>query len=350
MDKEIKTIAICASHVPFFKGGAEEHVNTLANELKKRGHEVDIINVPYKWYPKRQLFNSIKIWGLLDLRESNGKKIDLVIATKFPSYFINHDNKVLWLIHQYRQIYDLYNTPYSEYKNNLKGSIIRKILQYKDTKALLKYKKIFTNSRNTANRLKKFNKIDSTHLYHPPRLYDRYYTDKYKDFVLSVGRLDKIKRIDLLIKAIKYTDSRILYKVAGTGPEKTYLKNLAKSENIEHRIEFMGYISDEEVIALYANCFATFFAPVDEDYGYITLESFLSKKPVITGEDSGGPLEFVEDGVNGHIIYEINPKSLGEKINLLFKDKAKCKKMGENGYNKVKDINWDHVIKSLLER
>ena len=43
------------------------------------------------------------------------------------------------------------------------------------------------------------------------------------------------------------------------------------------------------------------YPPYDEDFGYVTLEAFLSRKPVITATDSGGPNEFVVDGVNGFV-------------------------------------------------
>ena len=56
---------------------------------------------------------------------------------------------------------------------------------------------------------------------------------------------------------------------------------------------------DERLIELYANALAVVYAPIDEDYGYVTLQAFLAGKPVITSSDSGGVLEWVEDGVTG---------------------------------------------------
>ena len=345
-----KTIAVCAAQVPFFEGGAEAHVNALVEELRIRGYEVDLINIPFKWYPHEQLLKSIKIWQLLDLNESNGKKIDIVISTKFPSYFVEHPNKTLWLIHQYRQIYDLFHTPYSGFNPSKKKDLeLRDKLIEMDNQALKTYKRIYTNSKNTANRLKKYNNIESVPLYHPPKLAGKYFTADYKDYVLSVGRLDPLKRVDLLVKSLKYCDERIKCKIAGTGPELARLQSIANEYGISGKVEFLGFVPDEELIHLYANCSIVFFAPKDEDYGYITLEAFLSKKPVVTSFDSGGPLEFVEEQKNGIVLKSLEERVIAKRLEELFFDKDKCRSFGLNGYQRVKDINWDNVINSLIK-
>lgn len=345
----VKTIAVCAAQVPFFSGGAEAHVHSLAEELKTRGYEVELINIPYKWYPREQLLKSIHIWQLLDLSESNGKKIDMVISTKFPSYFVRHPNKVLWLIHQYRQMYDLLHTPHSGFNPRSKADMrFREKLVSMDTRALKSYPRIYTNARNTAQRLKKFNGIDASPLYHPPRLAGQYLCRKYEDFILSVGRLDELKRVDLLLRTLKGCDSRIKGKIAGTGPDYGRLKKLVSEWNLSDRVEFLGYVPDEDLLDLYADCRMVFFAPLDEDYGYITLEAFLSKKPVVTAFDSGGPLEFVSDRQNGLVLTDLNEKAMAERVEALFLNESKCRAWGECGFQKAAAINWDHVIDVLI--
>lgn len=347
--KEIHTIAVCAAQVPFFRGGAETHVAGLVRELKERGFEVDLISIPYKWYPHEKLLRSIEMWQMLDLSESNGKAIDMVIATKFPSYFVQHANKVLWLIHQYRQIYDLFETPYSGFdRSRRKDMELRERLIRMDNQTLGTYKRIYTNSANTAKRLKKYNGIESTPLYHPPQLAGQYFTANYDDYILSVGRMDPLKRVDMLIRSLKYCGPKVKCKIAGTGPESQMLQSLAKECGVSERVEFLGFVTGEMLLNLYANCSAVFFAPQDEDYGYITLEAFLSQKPVITSFDSGGPLEFVEHQINGLILDSLEEEKIGKKIEELLSDKEKCRNFGLNGFQKVKDINWDHVIQTLL--
>lgn len=345
----VKTIAVCAAQVPFFTGGAETHVEGLIKNLKEFGFEVDLINIPYKWYPHDQLLKSIEIWQALDLSESNGKKIDMVIATKFPSYFVQHSNKVLWLIHQYRQMYDLFNTPYSGFNpKSSKDMQFRDELIQMDTRALKSFPNIFTNSKNTGKRLQEFNNIPSIPLYHPPKLVGQYFTADYQDYMLCVGRLDKLKRVDLLLHTLSHCQGQVRCKIAGTGPEMESLRALARELGIEERVEFLGFVSDQELLQLYANCRVVFFAPLDEDYGYITLEAFLSKKPVITAFDSGGPLEFVIHQKNGIILDSLDYEQTAQAMEGLYFDQAKCQEYGHSGYEVVKSISWDHVIKSLV--
>ncbi len=345
----MRTIAVCAAQVPFSSGGAETLVLGLIRELRERGFDVDHINIPFKWYPHSQLMKSIQLWEKIDLSESDGKKIDMVIATKFPSYFVQHRNKVLWLIHQYRQMYDLFETPYSGFDEKSRNDMeLKEKLIKMDNQVLSSYKRIYTISVNTANRLKKYNDIESVPLYNPPKLTGLYYSGNFEDYILSVGRLDSLKRVDLLIRSLKFSDSRIHCKIVGQGPELENLKILSRKLGIADRIEFLGFVSDKRLLDLYANCSAVFFAPQDEDYGYITLEAFLSKKPVLTSFDAGGPLEFVKDKSNGIVLESFDEELIGEKIDELVLNKEKSRKFGFNGYLAAKDINWDFVIQTLL--
>jgi glycosyltransferase involved in cell wall biosynthesis len=347
--KNIRTIAVCAAQVPFRRGGAEEHVNSLVRELKNRGYNVDLINIPFKWYPNEKLFQSIQMWKMLDLRESDGEAIDMIITTKFPSYFAEHPNRVLWLIHQYRQAYDLFDTPFSGFdpQNNEEMEARERLIKI-DTDELKKYERIYTNSKNTAYRLKKFNDISSTPLYHPPKLVGKYFNAGYENFILYAGRLNPLKRVDLLIRALRFCDPQVSCKIAGTGPELERLKNIAKDVGVNERVEFLGYVSDEALLDLYSRCRFVLFPPLDEDYGYITLEAFLSEKPVITCFDSGGPLEFVKDGINGIVLPTTDEKEIAPIIESLFFDTEKCREFGRQGYQEVKKINWDQVIETLI--
>jgi len=345
----IRTIGICLPQVPFVQGGAENHALALRDQLRDRGYQADLITVPYKWYPREQIVNSIRLWQQLDLSESDGRPIDLLITTKFPSYFAPHANKVLWLIHQFRQIYDLYGTPYSDFDPHDRwDEKIRKQIIALDREAIQKHRRIFSNSQNTADRLARFNGLLATALYHPPRLFPRYANTGYGNFLLSVGRLERMKRVDGLIRALPFCPPAMRCRIVGTGPELPKLQELARECGVADRVEFLGYVDDQRLLELYGECFAVYFAPFDEDYGYVTLEAFFSQKPVITAVDSGGTLEFVEDERNGFIVEPGNERQLAEKIAILFNDRELCRRFGAHGQNKIKDISWDHVINELL--
>jgi glycosyltransferase involved in cell wall biosynthesis len=275
-----------------------------------------------------------------------GVKVDLLIATKFPSYYARHPNKVVWLTHQLRQIYDLEDSEYG-----IKGgeeiekekAIIRKL----DSKFLKEAKRIFTISKNVSNRLKKYNNLESEPLYPPPKFNHQESDVIYGDFILSVGRLDPLKRYDALINAIPYFDANIKCYIAGTGREEDQLKKQAAALGVSDRVKFLGFVSDEELKNLYKQCLAVYFAPLDEDYGYITVETMNFRKPVITLSDSGGVKEFVMHGESGLISSE-EPRDIAEQVNNLYKNADFAAKLGIQAQKSVAYICWDYVINKLL--
>jgi glycosyltransferase involved in cell wall biosynthesis len=344
-------IAIATVQVPFIKGGAEMLVELLKEELVKRGHQAEIVTIPFKWYPTETLLNSMIMGRMIDLTEINGEKIDIVIAMKFPAYFLKHPNKIIWLMHQHRQAYDLWGTENGDLHQLPDGEFMRNTILLNDNQYIMEAKKIFTISKNTSYRLKKFNNIDSISLYHPPKNYEKLNCKNYEDFIFYPSRLDKMKRQRLLVESAAYLKSNAKIYIAGTGSQNEieYLENLIKKYKLQDKVKLLGYISEEEKIDFYSRCLAVYFGAYDEDYGYITLESFFSKKACIVHKDAGGPLEFVKDGENGYII-DADAQKLANKIDFLYANKSLAKKLGENGYSLMKEmkLDWDYVIKKLL--
>lgn len=344
-----KKIAITFPRIPFFTGGAELHAEVLRDKLCIRGYQTEIVSIPFKWYPLEELWEQQLMWKMLDISESDGEKIDLAIGTKWPSYFAKHDNKIVWLIHQHREAYDLQDQPWSQFRDGGPGRDYLRQFRDADTAALKEARKIFTISKNVSKRLKSFNGIDSEPLYHPPKHDGHYYNEKYGNYILSVGRLDDMKRLDLLIRAMKFADPGIKCLICGTGIQDTSdsLKKLAQEQGVDKKVQFLGFVSDKDLLKLYAESLCVYFAPKDEDYGYITLEAFLSHKPVVTTTDAGGVLEFAENGINAWIT-EPDPEQIGHAINQLYRDKKAARAFGENGYLKVRDISWDNALDRLL--
>ena len=85
--------------------------------------------------------------------------------------------------------------------------------------------------------------------------------------------------------------------ITGDGPDRERLEGLASRLN--GQVEFTGRVDDERLADLYARCLAVYYAPVDEDFGMVPYEAFLSEKPVVTTTDAGGPLEIVHDRETG---------------------------------------------------
>jgi glycosyltransferase involved in cell wall biosynthesis len=136
--------------------------------------------------------------------------------------------------------------------------------------------------------------------------------------------------------------------IAGRGPEKENLEKLTHQYGIQDRVKLLGYVDDDTLLDLYANCFAVFYGPLDEDYGLATVEAFKSRKPVLTMSDSGGVLEFVEEGRTGYIVDPGEATNLAERIDELHGDRQRCRRMGMEGYRRVEHINWDRTIRSLV--
>jgi len=345
-------IVIATVQVPFITGGAEIHAQLLCDELIARGHQSEIVTIPFKWYPGETLLNCMMMGRMMDVTEVNGEKIDLVIVMKFPAYYVRHPNKVVWLLHQHRQAYDLWGTEFGDIHKEEDGEFLRNTIMLNDNLFLAEARRIFTNAGNTARRLKKFNGIDATPLYHPPANDDKLRCDGYENFVFYASRIDPMKRQRLLVEAAKFIKSDTKIYVAGKGSERetAYIQQLIEKYGLSERVKLLGFISEEEKIDYYAGCLGVYFGAFDEDYGYITLEAFFSKKPVIVHEDAGGPLEFVDHGRNGFVI-KADPAVIAAKIDEWSENRDMAKEMGERGYNTLleKKINWDHVIDSLLK-
>jgi len=342
-----KTVLVCEAQVPFVHGGAELHVRGLVGELTRRGYRAERVSVPFKWYPKEELLAQAAAWRLVDLSESNGMRIDAVVATKFPTYFVRHPNKITWLFHQYRAIYDLCGTPYSEFGHSEPDVSLRDRLIALDNQVLSESTRLFANARNTAARLAKYNGLTAEPLYHPPPLAPKLRPGGYGDYVLSVGRLEANKRVDLIVRALAHADRRLRLVVVGEGPLRPQLEQTASSIRVADRVTFAGGIDEPGLVDLYAGARAVVFPPFDEDYGYITLEAFLARKPVITTNDAGGPLEFVEHAVTGFVT-EPTPAALGEAMTRLAADEALARSLGDAGYERVRTITWDGVVDRLL--
>src|SRR5256714_2970904 len=214
-------IAVCLPQVPFARGGTEIFVEDLVGELRKRGHEAELVTVPYKWYPGTRVLSQAFLWRLLDLTESDGRPIDLVIATKFPSYAVRHPNKVVWLLHQFRQAYELDRTDLGQFRDSVEERATRRAVQRLDPVAPGEGQKLFTNSYNVADRLKRSTGLDAEVMPHPPQELP-YRTEGYEGFLLSVGPLDRRKRHDLLLEALS-ADSTLQCVIAGAFPDRQRL-------------------------------------------------------------------------------------------------------------------------------
>ena len=342
-------ICICGSQVPFVRGGAESLYDSLRDELRRRGFEAEVVTLPFSWSDRIQILKSGLAWRLVNLDGRESPRVDLVIATRFPSYLVKHPNKVVWLIHQYRQAYDLLGTPYSDFGTDSRDRRVVEMIRAMDRRALGEARSLFSISRNTAERLERFVGLEAEPLYPPPLLGEALRGDGYGDYVLGVGRLDALKRWDLLVRAMAATRSSGRALIAGEGPEQERLARLIADLGLGGRVELLGRVSDERLLDLYAEARAVFYAPFDEDYGYVTVEAFKAARPVVTTTDAGGVREFVSDGETGFVCPPDAIRQIASRLDRLAEDEELARRLGERGRERVREIGWDQVIDRLTQ-
>ncbi|MDQ1573013.1 MAG: hypothetical protein QOH44_572, partial [Actinomycetota bacterium] len=216
-------IAVANNMAPFIHGGAEELATNLVARLAARGHEVDLVRIPFKWEPYTVLPKQIAIG-----REMSLDQADKVIALKFPAYLIPHDHKTLWLLHQYRQAYDLYDAGYSNIPATPEGDRVREAIVRADNAAFEGSRKIFTNSPTTSARLSHFNSVSSEVLYPPLNDPELFRPEARDSYIFAGGRVNAMKRQELLIRALVHTPERVRLVIAGPPDSEATARSLAR--------------------------------------------------------------------------------------------------------------------------
>ena len=345
-------VLILTTHVPFVRGGAEIHAEELRRALRAAGHEAEVVAIPFKWYPPERILDQILACRLLDVTEADGAEVDLVIGLKFPAYLIPHPNKVLWILHQHRSAYDFWDHPLGDLVKFPDGAAVREAVAEADRRFIPEARAVFANSRNVARRLKTFNGIDSVPLYHPPASSDQFFCAEPEDYLFFPSRLAPGKRQDLVLKALARCRNPVRVRFASCAGSSGYAAELRRSAadlGLDGRAEFLGEVTEPEKRRLYAHARGVVYPPVDEDFGYVTLEAMLASKPVITCRDSGGPLEFIRDGESG-LVTEPTPEALADAFDEVWSDRRKASAMGRAGREAYAghDIGWDRVVELLM--
>ncbi len=345
----IRNILICTTQVPFTSGGAESHVEGLRRALCAAGYVAEVVALPFKWYPPTEIMRAALAWRLLDLTEANGKPVDLVIGMKFPAYLVAHERKVLWVMHQYRAAYNLWGTAFDDLSTYPEGTRVREWIRHCDNRFIAESKRVFANSKTVAERLRRYNQIESEPLYHPPPRFEQLRSGEQGDYIFYPSRLEPQKRQELLIEAMKFARTPVKVVLAGNSANLKHYESLIKQHGVGDRVKLLGFVSEPEIIELYAKALGVCYLPFDEDYGYVTLEGMLSGKPVVVPSDGGGATEFVEHGREG-FIPEPEPKAIADCLDTLYSNRQEARLMGERGREKLKAINlsWEHVVQSLI--
>jgi len=342
--------AVVNNCVPFVSGGAEHLAAALVSKLIEYGHQAILVRIPFQWEPAPKVVESMLACRLMRL-----PNVDRMIGLKFPAYYVPHTDKRLWLLHQFRQAYDFWGTPFQGLPNTPEGRRIREVVIQTDNTYLRQVGKIYTNSHVTSGRLKRFNGIESEILFPPLFETGHFHTESYGDFIFYPSRITASKRQKLMVESMRYVKTAVRLIVAGKAEAEQDIREIEeiiRCHHLEKRVEVLNrFISEEDKAELFSRALGCAYVPYDEEsYGYVTLESFHSRKPVITCADSGGTDVVVKDGVTGYVT-QPDPRAIAQAMDKLYDGKAAAQRMGEAGLELIQQlrITWDRVVEVFTQ-
>jgi glycosyltransferase involved in cell wall biosynthesis len=339
---------------PFVWGGAEYLAESLVERVRGRGHQVELIRIPFQWYPEEQVTAHMLACRLMEL---GGDGMDLMIAHKFPAYLCPFPNKKLWLFHQFRQVYDLWGTPLGGLPDTPATRGLRAVVAAADADTLAQVKGIgglFTNSKIVADRMRRFNGVDADEVLYPPLNFpDLFGRGEYGDYFFYPSRQGPMKRQHVVVEALRHTREKVHLVLAGKPDSDAYGKEL--NEKIDawglgDRVTQLGWVTEADKAKWMRGACGATYLPVDEDsYGFVTLEAFHSHKAVLTFTDSGGTSEVIEHGRNG-LILEPTPEALAAGMDQLVSDKRRAREMGAEAFATLARhrIDWEYVLDRLV--
>lgn len=343
-------VLIVNNMAPFIWGGAEELAVHLKRNLRIAGHEAEVLRIPFQWEPA-----SIIPTQMLLARSLEAGNADRVIGLKFPAYLIRHPHKRLWLLHQYRQAYDLFGSQQSNLPAGKTGEEIRNIIVAADNQSFRESSRIFTNSAVTQERLRRYNNFEAEILLPPMNDQELFLGGESSGYIFAGGRVNSMKRQHLLVEAMKFLPSTFKLVVAGppeTKEDAQRLQRLVEKYDLIDRVRLdLRFMARDELARYVNHSIACAYIPLDEDsLGYVAMEAATAGKATITASDSGGILELVRHGETGWIA-EPEPERLAEVIVKASLNSVETVRIGEaaRAHWLSMGINWPITIERLVQ-
>ena len=340
-------IAVVTSSPPMVEGGHMVIARSLVQALRDMGHTAEIVVTPQNRFG-RQASAYVATW-LTDVGFTDGLPIDQVISLRYPSYAVRHPKHVCWLNHTMREYYDLWPRFSSALsapglaKERVRRSVIQAVDRYLLTRNV---SRLFVQSRTIQRRFAMWPELRPKVLY-PPAPQRPYRCDTYGDYIFMVSRLTPLKRADLLVKALaEPAGSGIKAVIAGDGEERARLQALVVRLGLADRVTLTGRLDETALVSHLANCRAVCFPPLEEDYGFVTVEAFASRKAVVTCTDSGGPAELVDHGMTGYVC-DPTPTALSVTLRRVMTDVELAERLGTAAQAAGATLNWPDTVREL---
>lgn len=336
-------LAIVTSSPPHTEGGHLVIGRSLVQAAREAGHDARLVTTPDFGFGRQT--RSYLANYRTDLSDA-----DQIISLRYPSYAVRHRRHVCWLTHTMREYYDQWPQFSASISpaNRVKEGIRRSLTHLVDGHLLRRHvHKLCALSQTVRDRIAHDFGLDAEVVYPPPPQRP-YRCDGYGDFVFAVSRLMPMKRLDLLIRALAEPRARgVRAVVAGEGESRGELMQLARTLGVADRVTFLGRIDDAAMLDHLARCRAVCFTPRDEDYGFVTVEAFASRKPVVTCRDSGGPAEIVRDNETGFVC-DARASAVADALGNLMDDGALAERLGSHAAARVGAMTWDAVVRRLV--
>ncbi|PRG96893.1 glycosyltransferase family 4 protein [Burkholderia multivorans] len=343
-------VLVVNNMAPFVWGGAEELAAHLQRNLVIAGHEAEVLRIPFRWEPASRIPSQMLMVRAFELSNA-----DHIIALKFPAYLIRHHRKSLWLLHQYRQAYDLFDAGQTNLPPGPEGDALREMIRNADNESFAESRRIFTNSTVTQRRLKQYNGFDAEVLLPPVNDPEMFPGGEPGGYVFAGGRVNDMKRQHLLVKALAKTDRAVRLVIAGppdTPEDGTRLRQLVEQLGLSDRVKLDLRFLPRDVYAAYINhASAVAYLPFDEDsLGYVAMEAATAGKALITTDDSGGILGLVKHDETGWVA-QPDSDSLASVLHAVVQNSARARSYGRSAKALWENmgVNWPQTVEALLQ-
>ena len=342
-------VLVVNNMAPFSWGGAEELAVHLRSALMEAGHESEVLRLPFQWEPATRIPSQMLMVKGLEL-----VNVDRVIALKFPAYLIRHRAKTLWLLHQYRQAYDLYEAGMSNISKGEQGESIRAAIRAGDDEAFGECERIFVNSEVTGDRLARFSGVRGEVLRPPLNDPELFVGGPSENYIFAGGRVNAMKRQHILLEALALTSSKVRLVIAGPPDDPadaSRLRQLVEEHGLGDRVLLdLGFLP-RATVAQYVNRAAAIAClPYDEDsLSYVAMEGAAAGKPLLTTTDSGGVLGLVRHLETGWSA-DPSPGSIAAGLEALAGETPRTIAMGQSARDLWLQLgsSWPQVVDRLL--
>ncbi|CAD7780153.1 MAG: D-inositol-3-phosphate glycosyltransferase [Candidatus Methanoperedenaceae archaeon GB50] len=363
---------ICYCYHVFYpiKGGVEENIINISQELMKRGHEVTVVTSDIPDRPKKEIIHGIKVMRTKPL-------FSIFKTPIMPNYKELLSTVDADIIHAHGTIPNVSDVAiFYAAKNNIPSvltyhfdgnadSIIGSFFgefynRFINRKVVSKADKIIATSKSYAETsmvLNDFlgkieiipNGVDLNRF--NPEIEVGNIREKYNlpngNIVLYVGRFVKYKGVEYLIRAMKYVEHGTLV-IAGKGKLERRLKQIVRDEKLKN-VKFLGYVPDEDLPKLYrvSDVYVLPSITRGENFGISALEAMACGIPVIASDLPG-----VNWLVRDYCGMKVKPKDvlgLSEKINELLSNDALRSEIGKNARKNAEEYNWEDISKKVMD-